>query len=49
MEDKRISQYLYEGTVARFERINKRLIIAIILAIMALVGTNLAWFLWWLK
>ena len=33
----------YEGTMSRFERINRRLWITIILLVVLLVGTNIAW------
>lgn len=33
----------YEAAMSRFERINKRLWIALILVIVLLVGSNIAW------
>lgn len=33
----------YEATMSRFERMNKRLWIAVILLIVLLVGSNIAW------
>lgn len=33
----------YEATMSRFERINRRLWIAVILLIILLVGSNIAW------
>lgn len=33
----------YEATMSRFERINKRLWIAVILLIILLVGSNISW------
>lgn len=33
----------YEATMSRFERINKRLWIAVILLIILLVGSNIVW------
>ena len=33
----------YEGAMSRFERINRRLWITVILLVVLLVGTNIAW------
>ena len=35
--------FVHEGILARFERINKRLWITVILLIILLVGTNAGW------
>ena len=42
-ESTSIPYFVHEGTLARFERINKRLWITIILLIILLVGTNAGW------
>ena len=42
-ESTSIPYFVHEGTLARFERINKRLWITIILLIIRLVGTNAGW------
>ena len=34
---------VYESTFARADKVNKRLVFIIILLIIALIGTNLAW------
>ena len=36
----------YESSMARMERVNKKLWIALLVLIVALVGTNAGW-LWW--
>ena len=38
-----IPYFAHEGEMARMERANKRLWIIIIILIVALIGTNLAW------
>lgn len=38
-----IPYFVHEGEMSRAERANKRLWIAVILLIVCLVGTNLAW------
>ena len=43
MDDRFISKWAFEDTVIRFERINKRLWILIILLIISLIGTNAGW------
>lgn len=47
MEDKNVPYMVYEGTIARFERTAKRLIIAIIVAVIALFVSNIAWLYAW--
>lgn len=42
-ESTSIPYFVHEGTLARFERINKRLWITVILLIVLLVGTNAGW------
>lgn len=46
MEQTNIPFIVYEGTASRFERINRRLWITIILLIVLLVSTNIAWLLY---
>lgn len=48
MEDRKVPLYIYEGTTARFERVNKRLIIALIITIILLFLSNIAW-LWYIN
>ena len=43
MENENISYFAHEGMMTRMERMNKRLWIVVIILIVALVGTNLAW------
>jgi membrane associated rhomboid family serine protease len=48
MEDnKSISYVVYEGTMARFERTIKRLIFVIVIAVIALFASNMAWLYAW--
>lgn len=47
MEDKNVSYMVYEGTMARFERTIKRLIIVSIVAVIALFVSNIAWLYAW--
>lgn len=47
MEDKTVPYIVYEGTMARFERAIKRLIIVVIIAVVALFATNIAWLYAW--
>lgn len=43
-EDKNnVSYVVYEGTIARFERMNRRVWILCIILIIALLGTNAGW------
>lgn len=42
-EPKNIPYIAYEATMSRFERINKRLWITVILLIALLVGSNIIW------
>jgi len=48
MEEKQemISYFAHEGMMARMERTNHRLWIVVIILIVCLVGTNLAWILY---
>ena len=48
MDDRKVPMYIYEGTTARFERINKRLIVALIITIVLLFLSNIAW-LWYIN
>ena len=43
MEEKHVPYIVFEGELARMERIIKRLWILIIIMFLALVGSNLAW------
>ena len=43
MENQEISYYAHEGMMARMERMNHRLWIVVIVLIVALLATNLAW------
>ena len=43
MEEKMVSLYVYEGTLARQERHIKRLWILCIIIFLALIGTNAGW------
>lgn len=47
MEDKNIPYIVYEGTMARFERIIKRLFIVIIVLGIMLFTTNAIWIYEW--
>ena len=48
MEDnKSVSYVVYEGTMARFERAIKRLIFVIVIAVIALFASNMAWLYAW--
>ena len=42
-----IPYIVYEGTMARFERTIKRLIIVIIITVIALFASNMAWLYEW--
>lgn len=44
---KDVPYQVYEGTMARFERTIKRLIIAIVVAIIAVFASNMAWLYAW--
>ena len=43
MEQTNIPFIVYEGAMSRFERINRRLWIALIVLIVLLVGSNISW------
>ena len=47
MEDRNVPYIVYEGTIARFERTIKRLIIAITAIVMMLFISNVAWLYVW--
>ena len=47
MEDKTVPYIVYEGTIARFERTIKRLIIVVLLAIVLLFASNGLWLYEW--
>lgn len=47
MEDKNIPYIVYEGTVARFERTIKRLIILVGITILLLFASNALWVYEW--
>lgn len=44
MEQNNIPYIVYESSEARHERIEKRLIIALVICVVLMVGSNLAWF-----
>lgn len=46
MDEKSVPYIVYEGTLARFERGNRRLFISLVIAMAFIVVTNLAW-LWY--
>lgn len=48
MDDRKVPMYIFEGVTARFERVNKRLVISLIIAIILLFLSNLAW-LWYMN
>lgn len=48
MENKDVPYIVYEGAMARAERIIKRLIIAVVLSLIMIVATNGAW-LWYIN
>lgn len=41
---KQVDYYVYEGDMARMERINKRMYIISIILFVAVIGTNVAWY-----
>ena len=41
MEDNKVSFYVHESEMARIERVNKRLFIALIIANVALICSNI--------
>ena len=43
MEDNKVPYIVYESEASRHERTVKRLLIALLLTIVLMVGTNLAW------
>lgn len=47
MEEKSVPYVVYEGTMARFERTIKRLIIVIIVSVVMLFASNMAWLYVW--
>lgn len=47
MEEKNVPYVVYEGTMARFERIVKRLIILLMIIISMLFASNIAWLYVW--
>lgn len=48
MENKDVPYIVYEGSMARAERIIKRLIVAVVLSVILIVATNGAW-LWYIN
>lgn len=42
-EDRTVPYIVHEGILARFERINRRLWVLVVLLIALLVGSNIAW------
>lgn len=47
MEDRNVPYIVFEGTVARFERIVKRLVLALCFCILLLFVTNAVWLYTW--
>ena len=47
MEDKNVPYIVYEGTIARFERTVRRLIIVLIIAVILLFASNALWLYEW--
>ena len=47
MEEKNVPYVVYEGTMARFERVVKRLTILLIIVISMLFASNIAWLYVW--
>lgn len=47
MNDNQVPYIVYEAEAARHERTVKRLLIALLLTIVLMVGTNLAWLYVW--
>lgn len=47
MEDKNVPYIVYEGTMARFERTIKRLIIALVIAVLLIFASNGLWLYEW--
>ena len=39
-----VDYYVYEGDMARMERINKRMYIISFILFVAVIGTNVAWY-----
>ena len=44
MDDKQIPYLVHEGMMTRMERVNFRLWVTVIILILALIASNLAWF-----
>ena len=49
MEDNKVPYIVYEGTVARFERTIRRLVILIAIAILLLFASNALWIYEWMQ
>lgn len=47
MEDKNVPYIVYESEAARHERTVKRLLTALLITILLMVGTNMAWLWVW--
>lgn len=47
MEDRKVPYLIHEGTMARFERVNKWLVISLIISILLLFLSNIAWLYVW--
>lgn len=47
MEDRRVPYIVYEGECSRHERTVKRLLTALLITILLMVGTNMAWLYVW--
>ena len=44
MDDKQIPYFVHEGAMVRMERVNFRLWVTVLVLILALIASNLAWF-----
>ena len=49
MEDNSVPYIVYEGTIARFERTVRRLIIVIAIAVLLLFASNALWIYEWMQ
>ena len=47
MEINNVPYMVYEGTIARFERTVKRLVIVIVITVVSLFASNIAWLYAW--
>ncbi len=47
MEDKNVPYIVYESSIARMERITKRLVIALVISIILVFASNATWLYFW--